>query len=274
MFHLDGRLAAAPHMDEAEGFDKKDYGLMSYRVEERLGFVFVCTNAQAPALDTQLGEFAEVHAPWPMESLVSLRRREMIVNCNWKAFLEVFNEYYHLPFVHPDSIDDIYQQPDPGDPVQGDFATQFGATDGTGGLLQTEQEKALPAMPGLKGRAAQGVRYTWVFPNMSFAASSDAMWMYEAYPLGPDSCRVVQTACFPPETLNASDAQEKLSAYLVRLDAAIDEDIPALESQHRGLQCADSQTGQLHPLLEINVAAFATWYARQMTQHANGSAAR
>ncbi len=271
MFHLDGKLAAAPHMDEAPGFDPANFNLITYRVEDRLGFVFVCLNEDAPELDTQLGDFAKLHAPWPLETLVSLRRREMVVNCNWKAFLEVFNEYYHLPFVHADSIDDIYQKPDPGDDTHGAFASQFGGTDGTGGLLQTEQDKALPMMPGLTGRAAHGVRYTWLFPNMSFAASSDAMWMYEAYPLGADTCHVVQTACFPPETMEAAGAKEKLDAYLVRLDAAIDEDIPALENQHRGLKCADARPGQLHPLLEVNVARFAGWYAQHMN-HADDTA--
>jgi len=42
----------------------------------------------------------------PIESLVTTRRRSLTVDCNWKAFLDVFNEYYHLPFVHPDSLDE------------------------------------------------------------------------------------------------------------------------------------------------------------------------
>ena len=272
MFHLDGSLAAAPHMDEVDGFSREDHGLTAYRVEDRLGFVFICLNPDAPDLDTQLGNFADLHTPWPMEGLKTLRRREMVVGCNWKAFLEVFNEYYHLPFVHPDTVNDIYQKPDPGDDATGAFASQFGGTDGTGGLLQTEQEKALPMMPGLTGRAAQGVRYSWVFPNMTFAASSDAMWMYQAYPMGPDTCHVVQTACFPSETLDADGMEPKLSAYLNRLDAAIDEDIPALENQQRGLKSADAQPSLLHPLLESNVAAFATWYADAMNRSERTSA--
>ncbi len=272
MFHLDGRLAAAPHMDEAEGFDRTDYSLISYRVEERLGFVFLCLDPEAPELEDQIGAFADVHAPWPLEGLVSVRRREMVVKCNWKAFLEVFNEYYHLPFVHPDTVDAIYRRPEPGEVVQGAFASQFGATEGTGGLLQTEQEMALPAIPGLTGEATRGVRYTWVFPNMSFAAGRDAMWMYEAYPIGADKCHVVQTSCFPPETLALEGVEAQLEAYLTRLDAAIDEDIPALESQHLGLKSPDATTGVLHPLLEANVARFAAWYAQQMNRAARSAA--
>lgn len=274
MYHLDGRLAAAPHMEDTPGFRREDFGLMAYRAEERLGFAFVCLDDAVPDLDVQLGDFAALHGDWPLERLVSARRRDFTVDCNWKAFLEVFNEYYHLPFVHPDSIGDIYQPPDPADDTDGAFASQFGATDGTGGLLQTEQEKALPPMPGLAGRAAQGVRYTWVFPNMSFAAGADALWVYEAYPLGADRCHVVQTACFPAETLARPGAEARVAAYFERLDAAIDEDIPALENQHRGLGCADARAGRLQPLLEANLDKFARWYAAVMMAAARGDRTR
>ena len=29
-------------MEKASGFNKEDYGLVSYRAEERLGFAFIC----------------------------------------------------------------------------------------------------------------------------------------------------------------------------------------------------------------------------------------
>ena len=264
-YHLDGRLAAAPHMDDVPGFDKSQNGLIAYRAEERLGFAFVCLDPHAPDLDAVLGDFATIHAPWPLDKLVTTRRRETQVACNWKAFLDVFNDYYHLPFVHPDSINDVYAPPDPATPVRGHYASQFGATEGTGGLLTSQQDKALPQIPGLSGREAHGVRYTWVFPNMAFAAGTDALWVYEAYPLGANRCHVVQTACFPPETVALPGAQAKIAAYHDRLDAALDEDIAALANQQRGLSCPDARQGRFQPMLEPNVAAFANWYAEQMT---------
>jgi len=158
-YALDGRLVQAPGMEKgAAGFDKSEHGLIPYRVEERLGFAFICLTADAPDLDTMLGDFPTVHAPWPMHRLVTIRRRVLEVACNWKLFLDAFNEYYHLPFVHPDSIDNVY---------------------------------SLPNAP----------------------------------------------------------------------DAALDEDIPALVNQQRGMQSPDARTGRFHAGLEPNVAAFARWYA-------------
>lgn len=264
-YHLDGRLAAAPQMDAVPGFEKAENGLIAYRAKERHGFAFICLDPAAPDLDDVLGDFADVHAPWPMETLVTTRRRETRVNCNWKAFLDVFNDYYHLPFVHPDSINDVYDPPDPATPVTGQYCSQFGVTEGTGGLLTSQQDKALPLMPGLSGREARGVRYTWMFPNMAFAAGTDAMWVYEAYPLGANRCHVVQSACFPPETLALPGAEDKIATYHDRLDAALAEDVDALENQQRGLACPDARQGRFQPLLEPNLAAFALWYAGRMT---------
>lgn len=261
-YGLDGRLISAPHMEHACQFDKSDYGLVTYRAEERLGFAFVCLSRDAPDLDEHLGMFADIHAAWPLQSLKTVRRQEIEVDCNWKLFLDVFNEYYHLPFVHADSIDSVYANPNAADDVIGAFATQFGATDGTGGLLAADQDKALPDIPGLAGEATRGARYTWVFPNMTFAANSDALWCYEAYPLGPSKCKVVQSSCFPAETLARSDFPEKSAAYLNRMDAALAEDIDALVNQQKGMACSDARPGRFQPHLEPNVAAFARWYSR------------
>lgn len=263
-YKLDGRLAGAPRMEDAVAFSKAEFGLIGYQTAERMGFLFVCLAGEAPDLDAALGDFRAVHAPWPIADLVSRRYRRFEVGCNWKAFIEVFNDYYHLPFVHPDSIAAVYRRPDPADQVRGSFATQFGATGGTGGLLAAAQQKPLPAMPGLVGREAEGVRYTWFFPNMTFAAGVDALWMYEAYPLAPDRCLVHQTACFPPETVRRSDFDDRVAAYYHRLDAALDEDISALVNQQRGISNPDAEQGPFQPLLEPSVAKFADWYAGVM----------
>jgi len=263
-YHLDGRLAAAPHMEDARDFNKADHGLIPYRVAECAGFVFLCLDSSTPDLEESLGDFSEVHAPWPLDTLVTTRRQEIQIDCNWKAFLDVFNDYYHLPFVHPDSINDVYEPPEPATPVTGQYASQFGITEGTGGLLTSQQSDALPLMPGLAGREAKGVRYTWIFPNMAIAAGTDALWVYEAYPLGPNRCHVVQSACFPPETLAMTGADEKVATYHDRLDAALAEDVEALTNQQRGLRNPDARQGRFQPLLEPNVAAFASWYATRM----------
>jgi phenylpropionate dioxygenase-like ring-hydroxylating dioxygenase large terminal subunit len=263
-YRLDGRLTGAPHMEATEGFEKSAYGLIEFPAEERAGFAFICLDRTPPDLDAHLGDFEQLHTPWQLRSLVSTRRRRFEVGCNWKAFLEVFNEYYHLKYVHPDSIDGVYARPDPAEATLGAYASQFGETYGTGALLEDQQDHALPTMPGLEGRWALGARYTWIFPNMTFAAGKESLWVYEAYPLGPHRCEVRQTICFPTDTLRRPDFEERSAHYTHRLDAALEEDVAALENQHKGLVSPFAVPGRFSALMEPNVAAFARWCADRL----------
>jgi phenylpropionate dioxygenase-like ring-hydroxylating dioxygenase large terminal subunit len=191
---------------------------------------------------------------------------ELEVDCNWKGFLEVFNEYYHLPYVHPDTVANVYARPEAADAVTGKYASQFSVTEGTGGLLEATQAYALPAIPWLEGRNKSGTRYTWLFPNMTFAASTEAIWIYEATPLETGRCRVVMTVCFPPETVALDQFEECSQVYYDRMDAALAEDIPALARYHKGLASPFAKQGCYCADLEPNVASFAFWYADHMRQ--------
>tara|TARA_Y100000780_G_scaffold51330_1_gene43184 strand:+ start:56 stop:913 length:858 start_codon:yes stop_codon:yes gene_type:complete len=264
-YGLDGRLLAAPSMGRTPGFDTVDHSLTEFALAEREGFVFVSFEADPVRIDTWLGDFSQLHAPWPVESLVTSRRREFTVDCNWKAFAEVFNEYYHLPYVHSASIDNIYNDPDDPDDVDGSYATHFGTTEGTGGLLEDDQDAALPVIEGLTGRPSQGVRYSWLFPNIVIATGSEAMWMYEVYPDGPDRCRCAQVVCFPQSTVDLDGFAERAEVYYDRFDVAINEDIPMLEQQHAGMRSPFAKQGRFS-YLEPSVARFARWYAKRLLQ--------
>ena len=262
-YALDGRLLGAPSMQRTDGFDRDEHGLHEFALVERYGFVFVSLEGSPPPIDEWLGDFGEVHEASNLAGLVTTHRREFTVECNWKGFAEVFNEYYHLPYVHPGSIDSTYDDPDEPDVVVGAFATHFGTTQGTGGLLEDEQHRALPEMSGLSDREAHGVRYSWIFPNTVIATGAEGMWMYEVYPDGPDRCRCAQVVCFPPEAVAMAGFHEVAESYYERFDVAINEDIPVLEQQHLGMCSPFAGQGRFS-YLEPNVARFAAWYAERL----------
>mgnify|MGYP005620893409 FL=1 len=261
----DGRLVGAPRMQKTPGFNNADFGLVEFSVVEWEGFALVSLEENPPPFERWVGEFSQIHEPWRGEELATARRREFTVECNWKSFAEVFNEYYHLPYVHPTSIDATYNAPDPAEKVAGAFATHFGTTEGTGALLDSQQENGqnLPVMEQLVGRLRAGVRYSWIFPNLAVAYGSDALWMYEVHPDGPHRCQVTMWVCFPQSTLDLADFAEKAAVYFERFDAALDEDIPMLEQQFLGQNSPFAQQGR-HSDLEPNVACFADWYANRL----------
>lgn len=263
-YQLNGNLLQAPEFAKDGPLDKADYGLLELPIAEQDGFVFIGLSDDLPPLTEWLGDFSNVHASWAFSNMRSYKRHTFTVNCNWKAFIDVFNEYYHLPFVHPDSLDSMYLPPEPADKVIGNYASQFGATDGNPSLLEDTQQHALPPIPGISGKAAAGTRYSWLFPNVTFAANKDAAWMYEALPIDAQSSQIALTLCLPEASFELDDFEERAQHYFDRLIAAVEEDIPALENQQIGLNSPISQQGRYHELLEANVAEFAFWYSKRM----------
>ena len=260
-YALDGGLIGRPSA-QIDKFDPANFSLIEYNLEQADGFLFAFLGSdEPPKLETQLAGFAKLHQPWSLGDLVTTRRQVFEVGCNWKAFLDVFNEYYHLNNVHPTSIGNIYLKPEVQDKTLGEYASQFGRTSGTGALLESQQQNALPEMGNLGEPWRLGTRYTWIFPNMTFAAGQEAIWVYEVNPINPNSCEVRQSICFPQGTTELIDFEEKAQAYYQRLDAAMDEDIVALENQQKGLQNSPSLQGRFSTLMEANVASFANWYA-------------
>ena len=168
--------------------------------------------------------------------------------------------------VHPDSINWLYPEPDAVDTVKGQFTTQFGATEGAAALMEDTQQFALPTAPGLQGREAKGTRYTWIYPNTTFALSQDSMWMYQAFPLSAGRCAVTQTICFPTESVALDDFSERATHYYARIDAALDEDLPFLQQQQVGLNSKYARQGRFGAL-EPSVGRFAYWYAQQLLKH-------
>ncbi len=262
-YGLDGRLKVYPRMENARDFVPDSYGLVEFPLVERDGLVLVSLADKPPPIDDWLGDFDRFHAPWRLSGMLPTRVREFEVDCNWKTFIEVFNEYYHLPAVHPDSINWNYPEPDPMDEVSGAYATQFGATEGAAALLSETQDQALPVGEGLQGRLRCGTRYTWIFPNLTFAASQDSLWMYQAFPLDADRSHIVQTVAFPAGSVALADFESRAQHYYARIDAALEEDLPFLERQQRGLNSAFARPGRF-AALEPSVARFAHWYAQRL----------
>lgn len=260
-YDLNGHLSFAPNMEGAE-LDPVRYGLREFSVVERCGFVFVHPDRTVHERQW-FGDFDAIHDPWQLADWKSTRVREFDAQCNWKSFIEVFNEYYHLPYVHPRSISHYYVAPDPVDPVRGCFTTQFGETAGNAALLAEDQHGSLPTAPTLHSRARRGIRYTWVYPNLTFAASPDCLWIYEAYPRSAGSTRVVQTICFPANSVSHENFDRLVNHYYRRIDQAIDEDLPFLEQQQLGFASPFAEQGR-YSSLEPSVARFAQWYAEQM----------
>jgi len=271
-YDLDGQLLSVGHMDEAEDFSKADNGLTPITVAERFGFLFVNILSDAGSIDDWLQDFGPIHAPWNLSSMVSVRRKTFEIRCNWKLFLEVFNEYYHIQLVHKKTFNDLYDVPDAPEPVGGQFVTQFGTHGREGSVASLDDGCVLPPLPGLSGRQLYGTRYSWIFPAMAFAASLDCAWSLEAEPITPGLTRCTTTVMLPPESLKDLDAEASLQSVYKRMDDSMDEDIIALERQQAGLESPLARAGRFSPTHEPNVHAFQRWWTDRLNARSETAA--
>ena len=227
--------------------------------------MFVNLDDRAGSIDDWLGDFEALHRPWSLGTAVTGYRSEFEIRCNWKAYLEVFNEYYHIQKVHPQTVGMLYETPDPPDRVRGNFTTQFGLhkqVDSVGKL--DDGAEPLPIMSTLSGKERSGTRYTWIYPSLTFAASVDAIWILEACPQTAERTIGSLTLCFPEETAAREDFLDRAEVYQRRMDTALAEDIEILERQQLGLNSVLVRPGRFSPLLEPSVHAFQAWFANQL----------
>ncbi|EJL30782.1 ring-hydroxylating dioxygenase, large terminal subunit [Caulobacter sp. AP07] len=104
-YGLDGQLLAAPFMDQAEDFARREIKLPEFRHEVWHGFVFVNFDADAQSLAEQMVEFEPLVAPYRYEDMEAFEMRRSTVPWNWKISLENFSEAYHQPWVHTNTAE-------------------------------------------------------------------------------------------------------------------------------------------------------------------------
>jgi len=264
-YDLDGNLIAAAMMDQTKGFNKNDFGLIEIPIETVDGFVFINPAKSATPVKQMLGDFQKVHAPWNLEDMVTTRRKRFEVRCNWKLFVQVFMEYYHLPLVHRQTLGEIQYQPADEEVFNtGNYVSLFGLHEGTGAVLETDRTQTFGSIPGLDDRQSRGSRYTQMFPSLIMCCTRDCMWFYECYPVSTNESVFYMNSCFPKRTVERDDFEDIARAYYERWDIALAEDIEVLEKQQRGMSSPLATTTR-YSWMESGVALFEQWIDDQVS---------
>jgi choline monooxygenase len=255
-YGLDGRLAAAPEMQQTEDFDPAEYGLAPVRLETWGGFLFVTFDPAAPPLAAWLGDLPEQLAPWRLDGMACARRKEYLIACNWKLFVENAKESYHIATVHRRTIDRYASARSSGywvEDTRGEYCATFAAHEGSMALLLGDP--GFPPIESLAGRCeAGGTRAPLIYPSTYLACTIDCAWYLELQPLGPSRTRLIHGALFPKDRIARPDFADIAKNYYKRWDITIEEDIAASERQQRGLASPLAQPGRFshrEPLVHL-----------------------
>jgi choline monooxygenase len=102
-YRLDGSLLRTPEFDGVRNFDPGCFGLKPVPVAAWGPYVFVHLGGQPepPALTEHLSEIVPETAGIETGRMRLIERRDYVVHCNWKVYIDNYLEGYHIPVAHP-----------------------------------------------------------------------------------------------------------------------------------------------------------------------------
>ncbi len=102
-YGLDGRLMTAPEFDGVNDWQKEAVCLKSVKVEAWGPWIFVNLDPNAPPLSEMYGSInTEILGKgFDISNMRLIERRDYLIDCNWKVYVDNYLEGYHLPIAHP-----------------------------------------------------------------------------------------------------------------------------------------------------------------------------
>ena len=212
-YALDGRLIGAPHMNEAEGFDKQDYPLHPVALGQWEGFVYVNLHPRPEPFTVAFAPLAGRFARFNLPALRTVRRIEYEVQANWKLILQNYNECLHCPTIHPELSKKLPYLSGSNDLVDGPFL---------GGYMEITPPNASATISGrtcglplgdLPPSERHRAHYYSIFPTMMLSLHPDYAVFYTVWPQSPKESRVVCEWMVHPDSpaspgYNIQDAEE------------------------------------------------------------------
>ena len=101
-YDLQGACTFVQQESEFFDFDKADHSLSPVHCEVWAGFIFVNLADEPPqSLHEFLGPMVTALDGYPFDRLTERYDFTADIACNWKVFADAFQEYYHVPILHP-----------------------------------------------------------------------------------------------------------------------------------------------------------------------------
>jgi Rieske 2Fe-2S family protein len=200
-YGLDGRLIGAPHMNEVEDFDKKEWSLHKVACDVWDGHVFINMAKDPAPLAEQLGRLPKMFARFGMGNMRRVARVNYDIAANWKLIVENYSECYHCPLIHPDlnrvthylsgKSEDIAEHYNGGYQIIGqEYCT-----------LTVEGKQTRPHFKGIRKADQNRVYYYTVYPNFLLSLHPDYMMTHTLWPKSPNEVHVVCEWHVEAETL-------------------------------------------------------------------------
>jgi choline monooxygenase len=250
-YGLDGRLRACPEMEGTEGFRKEDFGLVPIRVERWGPFVFANLDAAAPSLAEVMGVIPdEVRAAgYDIERMRLVERRDYVIECNWKVYVDNYLEGYHLPIAHPGLFRELDY-----DAYRVETFRWYSKQHAPIRELKPGEEIGRDRRYIRSPDGEEDALYYWLFPNTMLNIYQDNISSNVILPLGPERTLTIFEWFFgEPGTGQGWESMQQTIAFS---DEIQQEDIVLCEQVQRGLRSRSYSTGRFSARRENGVHHF------------------
>ncbi|HEV2644544.1 MAG TPA: aromatic ring-hydroxylating dioxygenase subunit alpha [Candidatus Elarobacter sp.] len=229
-YNLRGELIRAPEMEGVERFTLADMHLKPVQVAAWGPLVFANLDLKAPPLSEFLEDIPERATRFDVDAMRYVMRKDYVLDCNWKVYVDNYLEGYHIPVVHPGlhkelDYDEYSVEPHryyslqhaPLRPVTGNGASR--------NYVPSEQKSAGDDAP----------QYYWLFPNIMLNVYAGQMQTNVILPLSHDRTLTIFEwyATHPPANPEADTSWTRLLAFSDEIQAEAIEICEAVQKNLR-----------------------------------------
>ncbi|HXY28336.1 MAG TPA: aromatic ring-hydroxylating dioxygenase subunit alpha [Acidimicrobiales bacterium] len=222
-YGLDGTLVHVQQESEFFDLDKSGLGLVPVHCDLWNGFIFVNLDAEPrQSLREFLGPMVTGLDDYPFGKMTERYDYVADNNSNWKIFADAFQEYYHVPGLHPQQVPPAVRNPEAGFecahfqidgphplvstggarrwtlPAEHMYPIEQATRSGMVGPWHTPADGGLPAGANPGGIEPFGISNFQIFPNVEILVYEGWYIWYRYWPTSPNTHRFDATLGFYP----------------------------------------------------------------------------
>ncbi len=248
-YDLNGRLLRAPEFEGVKDWDAQAVCLQPVLVEAWGPWIFVNLDPSAASMASTYGKIAgEIAAAgFNLSQMRLVERRDYVIDCNWKVYVDNYLEGYHLPIAHPGLFREVDYDQYRVDTYR--FYSKQHAPIRDVAAGETRDRRYVRS-----GDAEEDALYYWIFPNVMLNVYLDNTSINIIIPLGHDKTLTRFEWYF--EAPGTGEGWESMQQIIAFSDEIQQEDIELCEWVQRGLRSKAYETGRFSVLRENGVHHF------------------
>jgi phenylpropionate dioxygenase-like ring-hydroxylating dioxygenase large terminal subunit len=222
-YDLEGRVVHVPLREAFDEAELRDLRAPGVQVRESSGFVWIALDPAAPPLEQYLGELGAELAGYALDGWDAPYRDEWRIEANYKTVIDAFNETWHVPFTHKNTVK--------GGLLWRDAALRIMDPHSMMAIPVRKEYGDVEAVRENDHRRTMLCHYL-SFPNTIFNCFPDHVQVFSAWPAGPRSTVLTAWGLIAPpaEGVDSERYRRRADRDWEHFRAVVEEDVGVLEA--------------------------------------------